>query len=241
LQPVPQEKIIKEQVEQKHNPYLKVSGAFMGIAVIRQFFYPPLALLNLILFTYTAIPCFKKAEQSLLENQRVYSYVIDTLINILCLATGQYAAGALDIFFYHVDQKVITKIRDESEQALTDVFEQQPHTVWILKNGVEIETPLEAVNCGDVVVVNTGEMIPVDGIIIQGNALIDQHALTGESQPAEKAIGDKVFASTLIVAGKVDLKVEKAGNETVIAKIGQILSNTAAFKSNTPINQLFQC
>lgn len=51
---------------------------------------------------------------------------------------------------------MITKIRDESEQVLTDVFEQQPRTLWILKNGVEIETPLDAVNCGDVVVVNTG-------------------------------------------------------------------------------------
>ena len=78
-------------------------------------------------------------------------------------------------------------------------------------------------------------MIPVDGIITQGSALIDQHALTGESQPTEKIIGDKVFASTIIVAGKVNLQVDKTGNETVIAKIGQILSNTAAFKSSTPV------
>ena len=130
---------------------------------------------------------------------------------------------------------MITKIQDESEKVLTDVFEQQPHTVWILKNRIEIEIPLDAVNCNDVVVVNMGEVIPVDGIIIQGDALIDQHALTGESQPAEKTIGDKVFASTIIVAGKVELKVEKTGNETAIAKIEQILKNTATFKTSTQV------
>jgi len=235
LESVPQEKVIKKQVEKTHNHYLKVSGVFMGVAVVRQFFYPPLALLNLSLFIYTVIPCLKKAEQSLLENQKIDSYVVNVLINILCLTIGQYAAGALDIFFYHVSQKVITKIRDDSEQMLTDIFEQQPHTVWISKNGVEIETPLDAVNCGDVVIVKTGGVIPVDGVIIQGNALIEQHALTGESQPAEKILGDKVFASTIVVAGKINLQVDKTGNETVIAKIGQILNNTTAFKSSTQV------
>ena len=55
---------------------------------------------------------------------------------------------------------------------------------------------------GDIIVVNTGEVVPVDGVIVEGLAMIDQHALTGESTPAEKGVGDKVFASTLMVAGK---------------------------------------
>ncbi len=54
----------------------------------------------------------------------------------------------------------------------------------------------------DVIVVNTGEVVPVDGIIVKGMAMIDQHALTGESTPAEKGVGDRVFAATLMVAGK---------------------------------------
>ena len=62
------------------------------------------------MFIYTVIPCFKKAEQSLLEERKVSSYVIDVTINILCLATGQYAAGALDIFFFHVDQKGVQSV-----------------------------------------------------------------------------------------------------------------------------------
>ena len=79
--------------------------------------------------------------------------------------------------------------------------------------------------------VNTGEVVPVDGIIAQGMAMIDQHALTGESTPAEKGVGDRVFAATLMVAGKILVQVEKSGNETASAKISQILNDTPATSS----------
>ncbi len=80
------------------------------------------------------------------------------------------------------------------------------------------------------IVVNTGEVVPVDGFVKEGMAMIDQHALTGESTPAEKGVGDRVFASTVMVAGKIYVEVEKAGNETASAKISQILNDTAGYK-----------
>jgi len=73
-------------------------------------------------------------------------------------------------------------------------------------------------------------MVPVDGIIVEGLAMIDQHALTGESTPAEKGVGDRVFASTVMVAGKVHVAVEKSGRETATAKIAQILNDSAGYK-----------
>ncbi len=73
-------------------------------------------------------------------------------------------------------------------------------------------------------------MVPVDGHIVEGMAMVDQQALTGESTPAEKGVGDRVFASTIMVAGKVYISVEKAGSETASAKISQILNDTAGYK-----------
>jgi Cu2+-exporting ATPase len=78
--------------------------------------------------------------------------------------------------------------------------------------------------------VHTGDAVPVDGHIVEGLAMIDQHALTGESTPAEKGVGDKVYASTILVAGKIFVSVEQAGSETASAKISQILNNTAGYK-----------
>ena len=77
---------------------------------------------------------------------------------------------------------------------------------------------------------NTGEVVPVDGVVVEGMAMIDQHALTGESTPAEKGVGDKVFASTVMVAGKMYVSVERSGSETASAKISQILNDTAGYK-----------
>ena len=77
---------------------------------------------------------------------------------------------------------------------------------------------------------HTGEVVPVDGVIVEGMAMIDQHALTGESTPAEKGVGDHVFASTVMVAGKMQVAVEKSGGETATAKIAQILNDTAGYK-----------
>ena len=89
---------------------------------------------------------------------------------------------------------------------------------------------LEKIEQGDVIVVNTGEGVPVDGVIVEGLAMVDQHALTGESQPAEKSVGDKVFASTMLIAGKIFVEVEQAGTETASAKIAAILNDSAGYK-----------
>ena len=114
--------------------------------------------------------------------------------------------------------------------ASAERFGKQPRYVWLYRDGTEVEVAMDKLLPGDIVVVGTGEVIPVDGVIAEGMALIDQHALTGESTPAEKGAGDRVFASTLMVAGKIFVEVEKAGSETASAKISQILSDTAGYK-----------
>ena len=95
-----------------------------------------------------------------------------------------------------------------------------------------VEIPLEALKINDVVVVKTGEVVPIDGTVVTGMATIDQHALTGEAVPAEKDIGDQVFAATILISGKIHVKVEKTGTETTVAKLGEILSHTTDFKTN---------
>ena len=76
----------------------------------------------------------------------------------------------------------------------------------------------ETLQKGDVIVVHTGETVPVDGHVVEGMAMIDQHALTGESTPGEKGIGDRVFASTVLVGGKIHVSVEQSGQETASAR-----------------------
>ncbi|MCB0096943.1 MAG: heavy metal translocating P-type ATPase, partial [Caldilineaceae bacterium] len=99
-----------------------------------------------------------------------------------------------------------------------------------LVDGVEVEAPFAQLQVGDQLMIYAGQTVPVDGTILEGIATIDQHALTGEAQPAEKEEGDPVFASTVVLAGKIRIQVEKAGAESVAAQIGHILNNTVGYQ-----------
>jgi len=217
--------------EKKHDYYLKISSASMGLAAIGNFL-PPLHLLSIGLITYTSLPILKHAETSMLKERKIGHSMLVSVLSVLALMTNQSLALTVAIFFYHFGEKVLAKTQDHSKKMLTHLFDQQPSKVWMLKNQVEIEVPLETVHIDDIVVVNTGDIIPIDGIIINGMAMIDQHTLTGEFQPAEKGIGEKVFASTSVISGRICVKVEKTGADTTISKIGDMLNHTADFKTN---------
>jgi cation transport ATPase len=147
-----------------------------------------------------------------------------------CLATLQVFPGAILAWCLSVGRYLVRRTEDNSKKLLLGAFGKQPRYVWLVKDGIEIEVPLDRLEKGDVVAVHTGEVVPVDGIIIEGLAMIDQHALTGESVPAEKGVGDRIFASTVMVAGKVHVAVEKSGSETATARIAQILNDSAGYK-----------
>ena len=121
--------------------------------------------------------------------------MVDSVAVIAGILTKYYFISALSHVIYFSAKGLISKTRDSTKKTLINVFSEQPQSVWLLKNGVEIEVPLDSLEIDDILVVNAGEIIPVDGIITKGIAMIDQHALTGESQPGEKATGDYALAA----------------------------------------------
>jgi Cu2+-exporting ATPase len=223
--------IVDHEIEKYHDHYFKVSSIGMGLAAT-SYIYPPLTILSIGVIGYTVFPIVRQTENSLLKERRINNELVTSIVNIMTLAMGQYFACALQSWVYHLGDKMVTKSKDVSTQMLTNVFDRQPSKVWVLKDLMEIEISLEALRINDIVVVRTGEVIPIDGIITEGMARVDQHALTGESVPAEKGIGDKAFAATIIISGRICIKVEKTGLETTVAKLSEILNHTADFKTS---------
>lgn len=223
----------KNEIDQNIRSRLNSSYLSLGVSTLRQFFYssPPIIFLNLSLYIYNAVPYLKESETTLLEERKLSGQMIDTILIMAAIATNQYFAASIIEVVYYYSGKVKAKTQDKSKDMLVNVFEEQPRHVWILKDKIEIEMPLESVQINDIVVVNTGEVIPVDGIIVKGLATIDQQALTGESQPAEMCVGDHVFAATTLITGQIQIQIEKAGVDTTIAQIGQILNQTTDFKT----------
>ena len=200
--------------------YLKLSTAAI-ILVPLSYFYVPLRLLNLGIISYITVPILKETEHSLIKEGRLKGDFFNSLISVMCITTNQYFLAALIAWFYHFFSKIAFQVRNFPRiLLLTNFFEWQPNKVWVLRNDIEIEIPLKALKLNDILVVNQGEVIPVDGVITKGQATIEQYVLTGEFEPVKKGEGEQVFAATMVLKGQINIKVEKTGNETVISKMG---------------------
>jgi heavy metal translocating P-type ATPase len=202
----------------------------LGLAAASQFLAPILLPISAGVFIYSVVPSFKNAHQVLFKEKRLGVDVLDTIVVITCLGTGQIFAGAVLAWCLSFGRQLLKKTEDDSKKMLLNVFGKQPRFVWLYRDGVEIEIPLEKLKQKDIIIVHTGETIPVDGEIVDGMAMIDQHALTGEAAPAEKTKGDQVFAATIMLAGKIQVAVTSTGSETTSAKLTRILNDTAGYK-----------
>jgi len=193
--------------------------------------YPIVFLPGVALAIYGCLPIYKRAYTAIFVERKLKNDILNGLVVTGSLATGHYLVTALFTFISNLGTVVVQKSKGYSEEMLKGVFDQKVSTVWLLKDGVELETAIEKVNINDVVIVHTGELIPLDGNVIKGEVTVDQHALTGESIPVEKGIDDKVFASTVVIAGYAWVKVTQTGQNTVVAKIENVLQGTSHFKT----------
>jgi heavy metal translocating P-type ATPase len=209
---------------------LPLATSSLGLAAAVEFLAPIFLPISAGVFIYSVIPSFKNAHQVLFKEKRLGVDVLDAIVALTCLATGQIFAGAVLAWCLSFGRKLLKKTEDDSKKMLLNVFGKQPRFVWVYRDGIEIETMLEKLKLNDIIIVHTGETIPVDGEIVDGMAMIDQHALTGESAPAEKIKGDKVFAATTMLAGKIQVAVTSTGSETTSAKLTRILNDTAGYK-----------
>lgn len=218
-----------EEYEKKCNHFLKFSTLGMGLSILN-LSNPSFTLFSTGILIYSSIPILKRGEKSLLNNKKVNNDVISAIVTLMTFILTKNIACCIQVFSYHFGHSLILKNKNQSIDKLKDIFTQQPHKVWVLKENAENEIPLEEVKKNDIIVVKAGEIIQIDGIIIEGLAVIDQQTLTGESVPVERSSGDKVYSSTIILRGKLHIRVEKSGAETTAGQLSEILNKTTDFK-----------
>jgi Cu2+-exporting ATPase len=223
-------RIEHDATKDRHDLSFALCSVSLPLAATAQFLVPPLFPVAAGLFLYTSVHTFKEAYHVLFHERRLGVDVLDAIVVMACLGTGQVFAGSVLCWCLCFGRTLVKLTQDNSKRMLMSVFGKQARFVWLCRDGAEIEVPLDEVTPHDVIVVNTGEAVPVDGVVKEGIAMIDQHALTGESTPAEKVVGDRVFASTVLVAGKIYIDVEQAGSDTTSAKIAAILNDSAGYK-----------
>ena len=208
---------------------LLISSASLLFASAGALFYALLYVPSILATLYICQFYYKDALRDLVKKRKVTVNVYIVLLYTGCLVGGFFFAMTLGLWYINIMRWLLTKTENHSRKSLVNLFGEQPRFVWVVVDGTEIEVPFENVQNGDQVVVVAGQMIPVDGIVSAGMGSIDQHMLTGEAQPFEAGVGENVFASTVVISGKITIRVEKTGKETVAAHIGDVLNNTADF------------
>lgn len=161
----------------------------------------------------------------------ISAILIDVFATILTLALGYYFLASILFAAIFTSSRLIAKGERDAQTDFNRIFGELSDTVWLLTEGVEIEVPLSSLNAQDIIVVHAGGMIPVDGKVVAGEGMVDQHLLTGEAQCVEKKVDDPVLTSTLLVSGSLQIMVEKQGSETVTGQIAQTLEHAAKFKT----------
>ncbi|KPA10183.1 heavy metal translocating P-type ATPase [Candidatus Magnetomorum sp. HK-1] len=218
--------------EKQANRHLGISGLNMCVACVCKLFYPGRLVVTIPLSLFLSLRHYKNAYRSIFREQRISIAVSDSLLITWALLANYLFAAALGIFLFAVSLKLLSKTKEISQKKLISVFSRHPRSVWILSEEVETEIPFEKLQAGDIFVVNAGGIIPADGVIAEGMGSVDQRSLTGESRPAEKGTGEQVFASTVLLSGRIYVRAERAGQETVAARIGEILNRTVDYKTS---------
>lgn len=129
-----------------------------------------------------------------------------------------------------------TRSKGKTGQAIARLMDLAPKTATVLRDGREVEIPVEDVVVGDLILVRPGQSIPVDGMITDGFSAVDESALTGESLPVEKGPGDRVMSASLNKSGAFTMKALKVGNDTTLSQMIALVEEAAASKA--PIAKL---
>jgi Cu+-exporting ATPase len=256
---------LKPEIELKRTKYLTIFGFTLGsFVVFFEYIYkadliiPHLLLLFLLATPVQFIAGFR-FYRGLLDAIKSKQANMDSLIAIGTSAAWSYSTivtfQSLNLLpqilpyygVYFVESSLIISfillgtlmehmVKHKAYEALRKLYEIQPNKARVIRNGIEVELPVEEINVGDIIIVKPGERIPVDGIVIEGFSSVDQSPITGESIPVEKTIGDTVISGSINKNGYLKIRATKVGEETTASQIIKIVEE--AILSKVPLQRL---
>lgn len=147
-----------------------------------------------------------------------------------------FESAAMILVLITVGKMLEAHSKGKTTDALKSLMRLAPKTANVVRNGVEATVPVEEAKPGDIFVVRPGESIPVDGVVLEGDTAVNESALTGESIPVDKAVGDTVSAATINTSGFIRCEATHVGEDTTLSKIIKMVSDAAATKA--PIAKL---
>lgn len=212
-----------------------ISGILVIISFILKNTIGQQLITNVVMIAATIVagtPILKNAIVSL--RYRVIG--IDTLVSIAVIGAmiiGEYWEAAAVTFLFMFGDFLEAKTIEKTRSSIKSLLDLAPDIARVQKDGVEIEISPDEVVKGDLVIIKPGEKIPVDGVVIEGSAYVNQAAITGESIPVGREVSDAVFSGAILESGYLIVKADLVGEDTTFARILQMVEEAQDKKANT--------
>jgi heavy metal translocating P-type ATPase len=186
---------------------------------------PAVMACNIPLMFYNAIPIAKRAWKVWANESRLNIDVLDTLAISASVLQGNPMAGCIVTWLIKLGDWIRDLTAAGRKRAISELLEFQTKTAWVLRDGNVVQIPATELAEGDLVIVYPGEMIPVDGEIIEGQATIDQKTITGEGLPVNRGVGETAFAATVIREGQITVRALRVGTATTAGQIVHLVES----------------
>ncbi|WP_333654147.1 heavy metal translocating P-type ATPase [Dissulfurispira sp.] len=187
--------------------------------------------LRIPLFFYGAFPFFKKGIASLIR-KKIDVNVLNATAIAASMGMRDYKTAGMIALLLKTGEYLEERTRDRSRKMLTGAFYVEDGHVWIKEGGIEKAVKASSIREGNIVVVRAGSRIPVDGIVVEGEAMVNQSSITGEPLPVMKRQGATVYAATVVEEGSLFIEASNIGSGTKIAKIVKIIEESAHLKAD---------
>ena len=165
-----------------------------------------------------------EAFEELVKEREVGIELLMTVGAVAAGGLGEWGEAAMLVFLYSISEALEEFTESRTEGAIRALMDLAPKTVTLLRDGEQVDTPAEEVTVGDRFLVRPGEGLATDGVIIQGGSALDESAVTGESIPVEKTIGDKVFAGTINGPGALTVEATATHENNTLASIVHLVT-----------------
>ena len=169
-------------------------------------------------------------------NRKITVNVFVTVALIATVAVGEFRAAAIIVFIMAVAGALETYTLDKTRRSIRNLLDLTPKMATLRRNNEEVVVPVNEVQVDDILVVRPGGRIPADGIVEAGQSCVNQAPITGESMPVEKFKGAEVFSGTLNETGRLEIRTNKVGHDTTLARIVHLVEQAQGTKA--PIQNL---
>lgn len=168
-----------------------------------------------------------------LINRGIKVEVLDAIAIGLSASKGEYLTANITDFLMELGTYLERKTERQSNRMLRQLLRPEPTLAWVERNGVLVQIPDDAIRAGERIEVGPGEKIPVDGLVLDGAALVNQAAITGESVPVRKEVMDRVIAGSAIEDGRLRIEARHVGDDTTTARIARFIDDSLDKTSHT--------